>query len=86
MILTAIEARRAQGLTLTENDTVVAVRHKLPVLFGNILQLLPNTRTIAAVTGNSPGGQFWMGEMKRELEHLKDGVRLRFYNELSIRF
>jgi len=53
MILTTIEARRVQSLTLTENDTVVAVRQKIPVLFGNILQLLPNTKTIAVVTGNS---------------------------------
>jgi signal transduction histidine kinase/ABC-type uncharacterized transport system substrate-binding protein len=81
MILTAIEARRVQSLTLTENDTVVAVRQKIPVLFGNILQLLPNTKTIAVVTGNSE--RFWMGEIKRELGPLKDRVTLRFYNDLS---
>jgi hypothetical protein len=66
---------------LTENDTVVAVRQKIPVLFGNILQLLPNTKTIAVVTGNSE--RFWIGEIKRELESLKDRVTLRFYNDLS---
>jgi len=81
MILTTIEARRVQNLTLTENDTVVAVRQKIPVLFGNILQLLPNTKTIAVVTGNSE--RFWIGEIKRELESLKDRVTLRFYNDLS---
>ena len=81
MILTTIEARRVQSLTLTENDTVVAVRQKIPVLFGNILQLLPNTKTIAVVTGNSE--RFWIGEIKRELESLKDRVTLRFYNDLS---
>ena len=81
MILTAIEARRVQSLTLTENDTVVAVRQKLPVLFGNILQLLPNTKTIAVVTGNSE--RFWIGEIRRELKSLKDRVTLRFYNDLS---
>jgi hypothetical protein len=51
---------------LTENDTVVAVRQNIPVLFGNILQLLPNTKTIAVVTGNSE--RFWIEEIKRELE------------------
>jgi hypothetical protein len=81
MILTTIEARRVQSLTLTENDTVVAVRQKIPVLFGNILQLLPNTKTIAVVTGNSE--RFWIEEIKRELEPLKDRVTLRFYNDLS---
>ncbi|MGB6395596.1 MAG: sensor histidine kinase [Bradyrhizobium sp.] len=81
MVLTAIEARRVQSLTLTENDTVVAVRQNIPVLFGNILQLLPNTKTIAVVTGNSE--RFWIEEIKRELEPLKDRVTLRFYNDLS---
>src|SRR5258705_1064863 len=81
MIFTTIEARRVQSLTLTENDTVVAVRQKIPVLFDNILQLLPNTKTIAVVTGNSE--RFWIGEIKRELESLKDRVTLRFYNDLS---
>ena len=81
MILTTIEARRVQSLTLTENDTVVAVRHQIPVLFGNILQLLPKTKTIAVVTGDPE--RFWIGEMKRELESLKDRVTLRFYNDLS---
>jgi signal transduction histidine kinase len=81
MILTMIEARRVQSLTLTENDTVVAVRQKIPVLFGNILQLLPNTKTIAVVTGDSE--RFWIGEIERELEFLKDRVTLRFYNDLS---
>ena len=52
MVLTTIEARRAQSLALTENDTVVAVRQKIPVVFGNILQLLPNTKTIAVVKGS----------------------------------
>ncbi len=81
MILTAIEARRVESLTLTENDTVVAVRQRIPVLFGTILQLLPNTKTIAVVTGNSE--RFWTGEIKRELESLKDRVTLRFYSDLS---
>jgi signal transduction histidine kinase len=83
MVLTTIEERRAQSLALTENDTVVAVRQKIPVLFSNILQLLPNTKTIAVVTGNSHNEQFWIGEVKRELELLKDRVTLRFYNDLS---
>lgn len=83
MVLTTIDARRLQSLELTENDTAVAFRHSLPALFGNILQLLPNTGTIAVVIGNSPNERFWIGEMRRELATLKDGLTLTFYNDFS---
>jgi len=83
MILTTIDARLVQSLALTENDTVVAFRHSSLLLFGNILQLLPNTKTIAVVIGNSPSDRFWTGELQRELATLKDGLTLTFYNDLS---
>jgi len=83
MILTTIDARLVQSLALTENDTVVAFRHSSLVLFGNILQLLPNTRTIAVIIGNSPNDRFWTRELRRELATLKDGLTLTFYDDLS---
>jgi signal transduction histidine kinase len=51
-------------------------------LFGNILHLLPDTKTIAVLVGNSPNERFWINEMQRELEPLKDRVKVIFYNEL----
>jgi signal transduction histidine kinase len=83
MVLTAVDERRVQQSALTENDTVVAVRLSIPVLFGNILRLLPKTKTVAVVIGNSPNERFWIEEMKRELEPLKDRIKLRFYDDLS---
>ena len=83
MILTAIEQRRVQQSALTENDTVVAVRQQVPVIFGNILQLLPETKTIAVVIGNSPNERFWIGELQRELEPLKGRVTFLYWNDLS---
>ena len=78
-----IEERRVQSVLLTENDTVVSVRQNIPVLFGNILQLLPNTKTVAVVTGDSPNERFWRLHLQRELEPLKGLVMFLFYNELS---
>ena len=83
MVLTAVDQRRVTAAALTENDTVVAVRLSIPLLFGNILQLLPDTKTIAVLIGNSPNERFWIDEMRRELEPLKDRVNVLFYNELS---
>jgi signal transduction histidine kinase len=83
MVLAAVDERRVQQSALTENDTVVAVRLSIPVLFGNILRLLPKTKTVAVVIGNSPNERFWIEEMKRELEPLKDHIKLLFDNDLS---
>ena len=83
LILAAIEERRVQSAVLTENDTVVSVRQNIPVLFDHILQLLPNTKTVAVVIGNSPNERFWTLHLERELEPLTKRVTLLFYNELS---
>jgi len=82
MVLTAIDQRRVNEAALTENDTVVAVRLSIPVLFENILRLLPDTGTIAVFIGNSPNERFWISEMQQELVPLKDRVKILFYNEL----
>jgi signal transduction histidine kinase len=83
MVLTAVDERRVQQLTLTGNDTVVAVRQNIGILFGHILQVLPDTKTIAVVVGNSPNERFWIGAITRELEASKDRVTLIFFNDLS---
>jgi signal transduction histidine kinase len=77
------DQRRVQQIALAENDTVVAVRQNISLLFANILQVLPTTKTIAVAMGNSPNERFWIEEMKRELEPLKDRVGVVFLNELS---
>jgi hypothetical protein len=54
MVLTAVERRRVVYTNLTENDTVVAVAHDLPAVIDNILRVLPDTRNVDVVNGNSP--------------------------------
>ena len=83
LILAAIEERRVQSVVLTANDTVVSVRQNIPLLFGNILQLLPNTKTVAVLIGDFPNERFWRLQIERELEPLKNRVTFLFYNELS---
>jgi signal transduction histidine kinase len=83
MLLTAVDERRVQQLTLTGNDTVVAVRQNIGILFGHILQILPDTKTIAVVVGNSPNERFWIGAISSELESSKERVKLLFFNDLS---
>src|SRR5262245_18626997 len=83
MLFTAIEARRVQYSSMTDNDTVVAVTHRFLVLFESFLKISPETRTIAIVNGDSPNERFWRGEMERELKPLEGRVEIRWYDKLS---
>lgn len=83
MVMTAVEERRVQLSALTDNDAVVAVKQDVPALFGNIVRLLPATRTIAVVIGDSPNERFWQSEIRKELEPVLPNVRLLFWDRLS---
>jgi phosphohistidine swiveling domain-containing protein len=73
MIFTAVEERRVQRSLLTEFDTVVAIKHDLPAIIENILQVLPDTKTVAVVNGDSTNERFWSGEIRKEFLRLRTG-------------
>src|SRR5262245_4753149 len=67
MLLAAVEVRRVEPSMLSEQDAVVAVRFDQVAVVENILRLLPETKAIAMVIGNSPPERFWAGEQRRIL-------------------
>ena len=81
MVFTAVEQRRIQSSSLTDNDAVVAVAHDFPAIIENILRVLPDTRTIAVVIGQSPNEKFWSGEMRREFAPFADRVSFIWSND-----
>ena len=83
ILFTVLEQRRVQYSSLTENDTVVAVKHDFRVLFESFLAISPATKVIAIINGNSPNEKFWQGEMRRELQPLDRRVELRWYDQMS---
>jgi signal transduction histidine kinase len=83
MLLTAVEQRRVQHSDLTDNDTVVAVVHDYAAVFGNILQVLPDTKIVALVNGKSLLEQFWEGEIGRAAKAFENRFAFRSYNEFS---
>jgi len=83
ILFTVVEQRRIQYSSLTENDTVVAIRHDFLVLFKGFLQIAPDTKVIAIINGNSPNEKYWQKEMQRELQPLDGRVEIRWYDELS---
>ena len=62
MLLAAVEARRVEPSMLSEQDAVVGARYDQVAAIENILRLLPETKTIAMVIGNSPNERFWSAE------------------------
>jgi ABC-type uncharacterized transport system substrate-binding protein len=83
MVFTAVEQRRIRFSTLTENDTVVAVANSFPAVFENILRVLPETKTVAVVDGNSPNEKFWLEEIRRDAARFANRIAFTWYNELS---
>ncbi|RQH13071.1 ATP-binding protein [Bradyrhizobium sp. RP6] len=83
MVLTTVEQRLIDRASLTEKDTVVSVRHDFVSAFRNVLQVLPDTRTIAVVIGASKLEQFWLEEVKKDVGALEDRVSFVWYGDLS---
>ena len=81
MLLAAVEVRRVEPSMLSGKDAVVPVVFDQAALAENILRLLPETKTIAMINGNSPNEQFWIGETQRVLGPLlANKVEMIFYN------
>jgi signal transduction histidine kinase len=83
MVLTAVEQRLVDHAGLTDNDTVVSVHNDFSGFFGSILQVLPDTRTIAVVIGASPLEKFWLDEAKKEAKPFENRVAFVWYADLS---
>ena len=83
MVLTAVEQRLVNRAALTGNDTVISVRNDFLAAFRSILQVMPDTRTIAVVIGASALEKFWLDELKRELKPLEGRVAFVYYADLS---
>ncbi|WP_354266641.1 sensor histidine kinase [Bradyrhizobium sp. I1.7.5] len=83
MLYTLVERRRVDFDKLTKYDTVVAITNNDPAFFENILQVLPQTTTIAIVVGASPSETWWRNEVAKSTARFADRVQFRWYNELS---
>jgi len=82
MVLTAVEQRLVDRTLQTNNDTVISVYNDFSAFFGSILQVLPDTKTIAVIIGASPLEKFWLDEAKREAKPFEDRVAFVWYADL----
>ena len=83
MVFTAVDQRRVQYSILTANDAVVAVSINYLAALENILRVLPDTKNVAVVVGNSPIEKFWLEEIGNEVKPLANRIAFTWYNDLS---
>src|SRR5262245_3921050 len=83
MLLTVVEQRRVKYANLTANDTVVAVSLDYLAAMENILRVLPDTKTLLVIAGDSPIERFWLKEIRSEAKAYADRVALVSLNDLS---
>ena len=82
MVFTAVDQRRVQYSNLTGNDVAVAANINYLSAFGNILQVLPNTRDVIVVVGTSPIEKFWKEAIGKQVGPLTSRIRLSWTDEL----
>jgi signal transduction histidine kinase len=84
LVMAALDERIARTVTLGPNDRAVAGRVDLPRLIDNILQVVPDTKTVAVVVGKSALEGFWLNEMQREFVPFRNRVNFIWLNESSL--
>jgi signal transduction histidine kinase len=84
ILLTAVDARVAPRAALKDGDALVTSTIEVPRIFDALLRVLPDTRTIAVVIGQTPLERFWRKELERDIAYLGDRVRLVWLDQLSL--
>jgi signal transduction histidine kinase len=83
LLLAAVDARRVLLPQLGMNDALVAVQSDVPAFIDQMLRVLPDTKTVAVVIGNSPTEKSWLEEIRRHAKSLEARVAFSWYNDLS---
>lgn len=84
LLLAALDERLARRSALRPSDAAVLGSVDFPRLFNNMLQLLPETKTIAVVMGASELEKFWLGQVQKEIAPLAGRVNFLWLNDLSL--
>ena len=83
VLITATDQRRIRPEFLATNTAVVPYNGNVLQMVEAILQVLPNTKNIVVVLGNSPLEKFWLGEFRREFQRFTNRVSFTWFNDLS---
>jgi signal transduction histidine kinase len=83
LLVTGADERTLRDAVLTAKDTAIAVAIEPEKQIESILQVLPETTTIAVVIGDSPLERFWVDELRLAFARFNDRVTFDWLNKLS---
>ena len=84
LLVTGLDRRRLETVQLPATDRAVTVTLDFPAIARTILELKPETDTLALVLGRSELEQFWGKAIERELAPLGDRLRVLPAGDLSL--
>jgi len=84
LLVTGLDRRRLDTVKLPATDRAVTVTLDFPAVARTILELRPETNTLALVVGGSPLEQFWGKAIEHELASLGDRLRVLPADKLSL--
>ena len=83
ILFASVDQRFVQNNALRENETAVPVSIDTRMIIENILQVLPNTKTLAIVIGASQLEAAWRADLARTFAPYAKRVKLLWFHELS---
>jgi signal transduction histidine kinase len=83
LLFAAVDQRFLEDAPLAKYETAVAVLNDVPGIVDDILRLFPRTSTVFMVTGSSPLGRFWRGQLERDFQRFGSRVRFVWSDEFS---
>jgi len=82
LLIGAADVRTFTAGAFNADDTAVPVSFDLPIIIEDILQVLPDTTTIAVTIGDSPLERFWVEELRRDFARFSTRVHFEYLNKL----
>jgi len=84
LLLGSIDERRVRDIPPGPNQIVVPVRLEPAESIRSILRILPETKSVAVVIGNSPLERLWRVQLERDFAPFAGRVSFRWLNSLSL--
>ena len=83
-LLAVMDEQQIARANLAANDASVGSSTNLNAIVENILQVLPETRNVAVVIGNSRGEKYWLKRMRIAFAPFSARVSFTWFNDLSV--
>jgi PAS domain S-box-containing protein len=83
MLLTSVDQRFVNQAAFTNNETAVPIAIEPDRLLENVLQVLPETTTIAVVIGLGQMDKIWHEELARAFQRFEGRMNVVWFDQLS---